>query len=98
MNLPVTASPGKDFFFNFFAPSHSGAQDVKDLLCFQVGHRLGADHSPIRNDADPTDGKTALQSLDYRNERLHIRRVPRPHLAADRSAVIVQDNPYHHLK
>jgi hypothetical protein len=36
--------------------------------------------------------KPAPQPLDHRNERRYIRRVPGPHLAADRLTVIVQDD------
>ncbi len=43
------------------------------------------------------DGKTVPQTLDDRNQCLHIRCVSRPHLAANRLAVIVQNDPNHHL-
>ena len=97
MNLPVTAGTGEDLLLHLFALPHPSTQEVRDILLFQVEHRLGADHPPIRNDADPPDRKPAPQPLDYRNERRYIRRVPRPHFAADRLTLIVQDDPHHHL-
>src|SRR5450759_1257907 len=56
-----------------------------------------AAHSPIRHDARPVDIEAILDPLHHRNKRRHIRRVPRPHFATHRSAMIVQNNSYYHL-
>ena len=71
----------------------TGVQTCALPIC----HRFGADHSPIRNDADTSYRKPAPQSLNDRNKRLNVGRAPRPHLRTDRMAMFIQDDPYHHL-
>ncbi|MCY2951424.1 MAG: hypothetical protein NTU53_05530 [Planctomycetota bacterium] len=54
-------------------------------------------HFPIRHDAHLLDPKTRPQALHDRQQCLHIRRVPRPHLAADRPSLAAEHHAHHYL-
>src|ERR1019366_8323581 len=52
---------------------------------------------PVGNDADRSDSEPALQPFDDGNQALHISRVARPQVGAERIAVVVQHHAYYHL-
>jgi len=96
-HLVVAPGPREDFLGHFLLLAHPGAQDVLQLPLFQRVEGLLADHAAIRHDADADDPEPLLQPVHYRDQRRHVRRVPRPHLAADRMPFAVQNHPHHHL-
>ena len=63
----------------------------------QGGDGVGADHPTIGDDADVADCETAAQAVDDGNEGCHIGGIARPHLRADRPAVLVDDDADDHL-
>src|SRR6056297_2743371 len=74
-----------------------GSEDVLDALVLERCDGLLADHASIGHDADPVDGEATTQAADQRHHRRDIRRVAGPQLAADRAAVLVEDQPDDHL-
>lgn len=96
-HFPVASRTGQDIISDLDDSAHPGAKDVGNTLFFQVRHRFSADHPPIRNNADLTDVEAAPQPFDHRNTGFYVSGVSRPHLAADRLAVVVNDHAHYHL-
>ena len=73
------------------------AEDVFELALLQRGNALGADHAAVGDDADAADAKTSAQPVDDRQQGGDIGGVAGPQLAAQRSAVLIHDQPDDHL-
>ena len=69
--------------------SHPARLDRRNLLL--------RDHAGIGDQTDPVHREAALQALGHPVEGGHVGGVARPHLAAHRNAVAVDDHPQHHL-
>ena len=66
-------------------------------MLLQRGNALGADHAAVGDDADAADAKTSAQSVDDRQQGGDIGGVAGPQLAAQRPAVLINDQPDDHL-
>ena len=64
---------------------------------FERGDGLGADHAAISDDADAIEQEAFPQPRDHRYQGCHVGRIARPHLAADRSSGLVDDDAEDHL-
>ena len=64
---------------------------------FQSGDGGGTDHAAIGDDADTVDGKAAAQTVDHRDQGGDIRSIAGPHLRADGSPFLVDDDADDHL-
>ena len=84
---------GGDLDAAFFAH----AQNILDLLGFERGDGLGADHAAIGDDADPIEQEAFAQPGDHRYQGCHVGGIARPHLAADRSSGLIDDDAEDHL-
>ena len=73
------------------------AQNILDLVGFECGDGLGADHAAIGDDADPIEQEALAQPGDYRYQGCHVGGIARPHLAADRSPGFINDDAEDHL-
>jgi hypothetical protein len=76
---------------------HPDAQNIMDLVIFQLLDSIAADHSPVGHNACPPDPEPVLKPKDCHLKALHIGRVSRPQLAAQRISFAVQDNARDHL-
>src|SRR5271157_3398489 len=79
------------------APPFAHARNILDPVGFERGDGLGADHAAIRDDADAMEPETLPQPGNDRYQCRHVGGIARPHLAADRSAVLVNDDADNHL-
>jgi len=82
---------------DFDAALFAHAENILDPVGFQRGDGLGADHAAIGNDADAIEQEAFPQPGDHRNQRGDVGGIARPHLAANRPAVLVDDDADHHL-
>ena len=73
------------------------AENILNPVGFQRGDGLGADHAAIGNDADAIEQEALAQPGNDWYQCRDIGRVPRPHLAADRPAGLVDDDADYHL-
>src|SRR5262249_59842056 len=73
------------------------AQNVLELALLNARYRRIADHATIGDDADPANGKTLTQAVDYRQQGGNVSGVPRPHLRAHGPSILIHDDPEHHL-
>ena len=89
----VVGQHGGDFNAALFAH----AQNILDPVGFERGDGLGADHAAIGDDADTIEPETLAQPRDHRDQRGHVSCIARPHLAADGSTVLVDDDAEDHL-
>ena len=99
VNDPVAAASGDHFVSDFILRPHAGAQDIlpTPFVILQVLDRLLADHAPIGHDANAIDPEATPESIHDGDQRLHVGGVAGPQLAADRSALSVQDRSHDHL-
>src|SRR5208337_3365999 len=88
---------GENILSDLLDLSHPPAKDVGNLLLFEIGQGFSAYHAPVSDDAELTYRETASYSLYDGNEGRHVRRVPRPHLRADRIAFVIEDDAHDHL-
>src|SRR5271169_1552906 len=98
-NLPEFLRVREDLFSHLFHLAHSNPQDI-GKPCFRIiegFEGLLADHATVGHKAETSDLKTLANPLCYRNKRLHIRGVARPHLAANGSTAAVEYRPDDHL-
>ena len=91
------ASGARHHRLGFVGTSHAHAQDVLPLPLLHFLQCLGADHAPVRNDANGADAKPAFQPFDDGNQTLHVGGVAWPEFAADGIAVLIQHYAYNHL-
>jgi hypothetical protein len=82
---------------SFVRAPHPHAKHVKPVAVFDRLDGLLADHAPVGHNADRLHRERLLQPIDDRDERLHVRGMARPHLAAHRIAIRVDDDAHHHL-
>ena len=73
------------------------AEDVLDATRFQLDDRLVTDHAAIGDHAHPREAEALAQTVDDRQQRLHVGGVAGPGLGTDRPAVVVDDDPDDHL-
>ena len=64
---------------------------------FELGDGVSADHPPVGDDGDPAYAEALLQSFHDGEERLYVGGVARPHLGAERGALMVEDHVNDHL-
>ena len=96
---PVAATSRDHFVPDFTLGSHPGAEDIlpAPFVVLQVFDCPIADHASVGHDANALDPEPTLESIHYGDQRLHVGRVAGPQLAANRSALSVQDRPHDHL-
>jgi len=73
------------------------AENILDPVGFEHGDGLGANHAAIGNNADAIEQETFPQPGDHRYQRRYVGGIARPHLAANRPSVLVDDDADHHL-
>jgi len=98
-NFSVPASSRKDLRAHLLDPAHPGPEDVGDATVRVLkGPDCGiTDHAPVGHDTELPDVEPSLDPVDHGQDASHVRGVSRPHLGADRPAVVAEDRPYHHL-
>jgi hypothetical protein len=84
---------------DFFDPSHSCSQDIRNIALrfFQSCNGISTDHPSVSNDTEPLNTESTFQPIHYRQEAFDVSCITWPHLAADRTALIVKDRSDHHL-
>ena len=75
---------------DLFDQPHAGAQNVGNVSLFQFLDRFRADHTSVGNDAKAVDSKAFANPVCHRNQGFDIGGIARPHLTADRPALIVR--------
>ena len=73
------------------------AKDIIKLALFQPGNGLSRDHAAIGDHANAADSEALAETVNHRQQRLHIGGIARPHLGADRPPLAVHDEPQDHL-
>ena len=93
----TSGSVGKHDIADDAAGTLSRTQDVFHPQFFKGGDRIGADHAAIGHDARAGDAEAGAQARDDGHEHLHVSRVARDHLGADRTPLGVDHHGQDHL-
>ncbi len=80
--------------FNLFEAIHVNVLPSPPLNLFYC---VRTHHPPIHHNTNRSNMEPFTQSIHNRNQRLHIRRVPRPQLTTNRTPLILQHHPHNHL-
>ena len=82
-----------------FDVTHSDSQNIGDLVfrTVELLHCLFADHAPVGDNTEVGHIETSLDSFHNRDQRFHVGGVAGPHLAAQRTPVVIEDGTDHHL-
>src|SRR5664279_1399767 len=86
-----------DYGGDFDAALFTHTQNILDLVGFERGDGLGADHAAIGDDADAIELETLAQPRDDGYECRDIGCIARPHLTTDRSPGLIDDDAKDHL-
>lgn len=81
----VAPRAAEDLVAHLFLIPHPGAPSH----ALRAPRASVLEHAPVDDHADPLDRETLLEPLGDRHQRLDVGRVARPHLAAQRPALLV---------
>ena len=73
------------------------AKDIIKLALFQPLNGLSRDHAAIGDHANAADSEALAETVNHRQQRLHIDGIARPHLCADGAPLAIHDEPQDHL-
>jgi hypothetical protein len=68
-----------------------------DLLGFEGGDGVGADHAAIGDDAGLEDAEALAQALDHRQQQRHVGGIARHQEGGDRPVGVVEHDAEHNL-
>jgi len=91
------ARPGEHVGHGLLLQAHLYAQYVGEAERGESLHVLLAHHSPVGDYRHITYPEPFPQGCGHRHDRFRVGGVARPHGAGDGTAVLVCDNPHHHL-
>ena len=97
MNLPEATRTGEHITFDLVYFTHPGSKNVRYFSFLEFLYSLRTDHSAVCHNAKLTCMKAGTDTVYHRNQCTHIRRIARPHLAADWLAIAVYHRPDNHL-
>ena len=73
------------------------AKDIIKLALSQPLNGLSRDHAAIGDHANAADSEALAETVNHRQQRLHIGGIARPHLYADGAPLAIHDEPQDHL-